>query len=74
MQVGVVEAAVGILQSASQCLVSEKFRDIEEDFGEKFSEIKKESRNRRRCKTSLCFQNKFILFAILRLSFGTLGT
>ena len=55
MKVGIVEAAVGILQSASQCLISEKFRDIEEDFGEKFSELKKEGRNIRRCKTNLCF-------------------
>ena len=50
-----MEAAVGILQSASQCLVSEKFRDITEDFDGKLSEIKKESKNRNRCKTSKAF-------------------
>ena len=50
-----MEAAVGILQSASQCLISEKFRDITEDFDGKLSEMKKESKNRSRCKTSKVF-------------------
>ena len=52
-----VEAAVGVLQSASQCLITEKIRDIEEDIDEKFSEIKKENKNRRRCKTNFTFEN-----------------
>ena len=50
-----MEAAVGILQSASQCLISEKFRDITEDFDGKLSEMKKESKSRSRCKTSKVF-------------------
>ena len=57
-----VEAAVGILQSASQCLITKKIRDIEEGIDKKFSEIKKENRNRRRCKTNFTFENKLSLF------------
>ena len=65
LQVGVVEAAVGILQSASQCLVSEKFRDIKEDFDGKLSEMKKESKKRSQCKThSFLFQKYILLFSI----------
>ena len=38
-----VEAAVGILQSASQCLITKKIRDIEEGIDKKFSEKKKKT-------------------------------